>query len=162
MRGTRAMALAALVAAAAVGEDGRPGGDANADGLRAQVERLARELAEARAEADALKAALDRRQFGESGAGERVHPLAVGGVAANAVRILDVNRAIRMVILNVGAREGIRAGVTFMVVRADRSVARIRVTDVRPTIAGAVIESVEARGFPDVDDRAVMVGTLPK
>ena len=122
--------------------------------LRRQVKFLSTELASARAEADALKALLDER--GRNRAGQFGMMIPNTGVREKEYRVLDVNRELGMVILNGGRRDGIKPGLQFAVLEKGRSVATVRIVDVRTAVAGAVIQDMD-RGVPAVDDRAVLV-----
>ena len=73
------------------------------------------------------------------------------------IKILDVNRALKMVIVSGGARQGMKPGMVFMTMRGDKGVARVRVVDVRKLISGAVIEELESGGYPEQNDRLVIM-----
>ena len=60
-----------------------------------------------------------------------------------AAAILDVNPKLRAVVLDVGAEQGVRVGMPFLVLRGDRVVAGLRVVEVRPRVSGALIENAE-------------------
>ena len=139
--------------------EARGGPQSEADALRSQVRLLTKALAAARAEADGLKAELDRRRFEEAGGAARVGPGAEGFTGSD-IRVLDVNQELQMVILSGGAQEGLKPGMTFAVVNGDRVVARVRVVDVREKIAGAVVEERDGKSYPQVRDRAVMAESL--
>lgn len=66
------------------------------------------------------------------------------GTVADA-KILDVNTPLRVAVLNIGAQQGARIGMPFVVLRGDRVVAELRVVEVRQRICGAMIERVESR-----------------
>ena len=57
-------------------------------------------------------------------------------------RVLEVNRMLDLVVLNVGAGHGARIGMPMIILRGDRVVAELRVVDVRQNICGALIEKV--------------------
>lgn len=119
--------------------------------LRKQVEYLADALAKAKVEADGLRAKLDRQEL------EKID--AAAGIAAESDKewkILDVNRDLGMAILNVGRRNGVRPGIRMAVVQKDKSVAALRVVDVRAGIAGAVIENVGRGVYPKTGDRLIV------
>jgi len=127
--------------------------------LQRQVEYLSRALAEARAEEDALKAAVARQAFdgGEGNAGSDAD--AVMQALAAGVNVVHVNRDLRMVVLGAGRRHGMTPGLVFAVIHGERAVARVRVVDVRRTIAGAVIEKLTFGAYPVVGDRVLMENT---
>ena len=140
------------------------GGLANAEGppvpavavgLQEQVRVLAEALATAHAENDLLKARLDRRQYEAEGgtAGELVPGGRSGGETSG--KVLDVNKGLGIVVLNMGRGQGMRPGMTFAIMQGDRSVATVRVVDARAAIAGAVIETVSAWHYPQAQDRAI-------
>ena len=64
-----------------------------------------------------------------------------GGLTA--AKIVAVNPQLRVVVLDVGAQQGVRIGMPFEVLRGDRVVAKLRVIEVRSRICGALIEQVE-------------------
>lgn len=69
------------------------------------------------------------------------NPLSVGSL--DATKVLEVNPKLRLVVLDMGAQQGGRIGMPFMVWRGDRGVAELRIVEVRRKICGAVIEKVE-------------------
>ncbi len=116
-------------------------------------------LAEARAEADGLRARLEALQFGLH-AGAWTPDAVDGSLDADAMaslRILDVNRELRMVILNGGRREGLRAGMRFGLMQDGRPTAQVRLTDVRHAVSGAVIEREESQREASISDRPVLL-----
>jgi len=129
-------------------------GDDEGARLRRQVKFLSAELAVARAESDALKALLDERV--RNWAGRFGLMSSNTGVREKEFRVLDVNKDLGMVILDGGRRDGIKPGLQFAVLEKGRTVATVRIVDVRTAVAGAVIQDVD-RGAPAVDDRAVLV-----
>lgn len=66
------------------------------------------------------------------------------------------SEALKMVVLGAGARQGMRPGLVYDVVRRGIWVARVRVLDVRDRVAGAVVEQGTSSGFPRAGDRAVV------
>lgn len=124
-------------------------------GLRSDLEdrtRRNRKLSEALAEA---QAALDVNEARRAQA---------AGVAAETpldapveARIADVNADLGLVILDQGARQGVRYGLPLTVLRDRRRVARIRVVDVRERIAGAAVEETARGDYPQTGDRAVLI-----
>ena len=122
--------------------------------LQRQVKYLSEALAAARAETDALKARLDSRAAGIGGGAGAGLPDAV--VRKKEYRVLDVNRELGMVILGAGRRDGLKPGLALAVSGRNRTVALVRIVDVRTAVAGAVIEETDG-GYPEVRDRAVLV-----
>ena len=74
-------------------------------------------------------------------------PVRMSGVSGNSslasARILEVNEGLQMVVLDVGANQGVRVGMPLIILRGNRMVAELRVVEVRPKISGALIEKVE-------------------
>jgi hypothetical protein len=136
--------------------DGPGGSEREVEFLKRQVQYLADELAGARAESDALKARLDRKRFDEAGgAGTETAFDQVEGWGKD-YKILEINEELGIAVLKAGRRQGIRPGLQFAVMRGDRAIARLRVIDVRETIAGAVLEKIHG-GSIGAHDRAVLV-----
>ena len=124
-------------------------------GLRSDLEdrtRRIRKLSEALADA---QAALDRDEVRRAqAAGSPAETPADAPVEA---RIADVNADLGLVILDQGARQGVRYGLPLTVLRDRRRVARIRVVDVRERIAGAAVEETARGDYPQAGDRAVLI-----
>jgi len=126
-------------------------GAGEVEALARQVDRLAEALAVTRAEADMLRARLARYEFGRAG-----HVTLSPVVAAvGSPVLLDINAGLRMVVLDKGGRDGIRAGEQFAVMKKDEVVAVVRVVDVREKISGAVVLDGGFRAMPDKGDRLV-------
>lgn len=124
-------------------------------GLRSDLEdrsRRIRKLSEALAEA---QSALD--------VNEARRAQAAGSAAETPVdapieaRIADANADLGLVILDQGARQGVRYGLPLTVMRDRRRVARIRVVDVRERVAGAAVEETARGDYPQTGDRAVLI-----
>ncbi len=126
------------------------------DGMR---EALIEALAEARFEADRLRARLETLEFGRRDGGwiPGDVPGSIDVAAMETLRVLDVNRQLRMVIISGGYREGLRPGMRFALMRGSESTARVRVIDVRGAISGAVIEQERSRRSAAVADRPVLL-----
>ena len=60
-------------------------------------------------------------------------------------------------ILDQGARQGVRYGLALTVLRDRRRVARVRVVDVRENIAGAAVEETARGEYPQTGDRAALM-----
>ncbi len=116
-------------------------------------------LAEARAEADSLKARLEALQFGRHDAAWTPDTVvgSLDAVAMESLRILDINRELRMVIINGGRREGLRAGMRFILMRDGQETAQVRVIDVRHAVSGAVIEREQSRRSASTSDRPMLL-----
>jgi len=124
-------------------------------GLRSDLadrNRRIRKLSEALADA---QAALDRKEVrrAEEAGSEVERPMD----APIEARIVDVNPDLGLVILDQGARQGVRYGLPLTVMRGHRRVARIRVVDVRERIAGAVVEETARGDTPQTGDRAALI-----
>lgn len=125
------------------------------DGLRSdladqtgRVRKLSEALAEAQAALDVNEAR--RAQTAEAAAETPAD-------APVEARIADVNAELGLVILDRGARQGVRYGLPLTVLRDRRRVARIRVVDVRERIAGAAVEETARGDYPQTGDRAVLI-----
>lgn len=134
----------------------RPGEDSGPARLELQVRYLSAALAAARSEIDALRARLDGKVLGSA-------PSAAPGVGMTRLleggaRVQEASREMGMVVVDAGARQGVRAGMVLMVMREKQSLARVRVVDVRRRVAGAVIEELSAGApYPGPGDRLVVV-----
>lgn len=94
--------------------------------------------------------------------GTRRMPAAEAGrtdVSLEGAMVLDANAGLGLVVLDRGARHGLRYGLPVTVVRDGRMVARTRVVDVRERIAGAVVEETAADDWPRAGDRAALART---
>jgi hypothetical protein len=134
------------------GPGDRPESDADADRLERQVRFLSAALAAARSESEALRARLDGAVLGAAPGEDGAPRLMEGGA-----RVLDANRELGMLVMDAGARQGVRAGMVLMVMRADKPLARVRVTEVRRRVAGAVLEEwLSGSPYPGQGDRLVV------
>lgn len=105
------------------------------EALRAENAQLQQTIRELQQSLAAAKAAAERLR---SGAVTNV----VAGTLSEA-KVLDVNAELRAVVLDIGAAQGVRVGMPFLVLRGDRVIAELRVVEVRPQVSGAVIERVD-------------------
>jgi hypothetical protein len=124
-------------------------------GLRRDLDDRAgriRKLSEALAEA---QAALDHNEVRRAQAAGAVPDRPED--APIEARIVDVNLDLGLVVLDQGARQGVRYGLPLTVLRDRRRVARIRVVDVRERIAGAAVEETARGETPQTGDRAVLI-----
>ena len=62
--------------------------------------------------------------------------------------IVDVKDDLALVVANIGEKQGVRVGMPFQVWREDKRIGEVRVVDVRKTICGAVIQSLESEKEP--------------
>lgn len=129
--------------------------------LAAQVENLVEALASARSEVDSLRERLTAREFGRY-AWVAMKPGLMDSSELLTTRMSSVSGELRMVILDKGARQGLRPGQKFAVVRAGRTIAEIETVDVREKIAGAVIVRVETGVLPETSDRLLEIAVLTK
>ncbi len=150
----------ALFCGAPAGASAADGGDEipEADsGAERKLRYLSAALAAAQSENDSLRARLDGKALGSAPAavpGEEAATRLMEGDA----RLLDVSRELGMLVMDTGARQGVRAGMVLMVMREKRSLARVRVVDVRRRVAGAVIEELlSGAPYPGPGDRLVLV-----
>ena len=124
-------------------------------GLRSDLDDRAgriRKLSEALAEAQALLDANEARRAQAVGAAAETRADPPGGR-----RIENENADRGRVMLDEGARQGVRDGLRLTVLRDLRRVARIRVVDVRERIAGAAVEETARGDYPQTGDRAVLI-----
>ena len=124
-------------------------------GLRSDLEdrnQRIRKLSVALAEAQAALDVKEARRAEAAGA-----PAETPADAPVEARIADVNADLGLVILDQGARQGVRYGLPLTVMRDRRRVARIRVVDVRERIAGAAVEETARGDYPQTGDRAVLI-----
>lgn len=117
------------------------------EALGAQVGELTVSLAEARFAYDRLKVRLDQLP---------PESAAAAGLSAGALGVAEVNRALGLVVLDVGAAGGVRPGMQFGVLRDDAVIARVRAVDVRERICGAKVVALMTDAYPEQGDRAVV------
>jgi hypothetical protein len=125
------------------------------EGLRSDLEdrsRRIRKLSEALAEAQAALDVNEARRLPPAGAAAET-PVD----APVEARIVDANPDLGLVVLDQGARQGVRYGLPLTVMRDRRRVARIRVVDVRARVAGAAVEETARGDYPQTGDRAVLI-----
>lgn len=115
-------------------------------------DRRIRRLSEALADAQAALDIREARRAEWAGATPQDVP-----DAPREAQVLNVNAELGMVILNQGAQQGVRYGLTMTVLRERRVVARVRVVDVRATVAGAVVEETTRGDYPKTGDRVTLV-----
>lgn len=128
-------------------------GAAQRDGEKSQERAQALEAAvrAAQAETEALRKARPK-----AGTDEVLAPPPATTLSAAAIRVLEVNRPLRMLMVDVGAQGGMQAGMGFVVVHEKTPVAEVRAADVRATFTGMVIETVYAGQQPAPGDRLVV------
>ena len=86
---------------------------------------------------------------------------AATGNDGDAGKVLDVNKALQLVVLNLGRVNGVTVGMPFIVLHGDAVVALVKVVDVREKISGALIEKTEKSANIEVGDR-VKLSTVGK
>lgn len=59
-------------------------------------------------------------------------------------QVINISDELALVIINLGSRQNVSAGLTFQVTRDNHIIGTVRVVDVREKIAGAVIESLSS------------------
>jgi hypothetical protein len=62
--------------------------------------------------------------------------------------VVDVKEDLALIVANIGERQGVRVGMPFQVWREDKRIGEVRVIDVRKSISGAVIQSLESEKVP--------------
>lgn len=71
------------------------------------------------------------------------------------VRVVEVNRPLAYVVLDVGESHGVKAGMMFNVMDGNRVIAKAKTIDVRPEMSGASVDQIVER-FPSPNDRAIL------
>jgi len=70
------------------------------------------------------------------------------GAAAQAsltdAMVISIKDELSLIVTNVGSRHGVKVGMPFRVIRANREVATVRIVDVREKIAGAVVQNLSS------------------
>jgi hypothetical protein len=61
-------------------------------------------------------------------------------------RVVSIDPAIGLVVLNVGKKSGVRVGMPLRILRSETVIATAMVVDVRDSIAGAVLQKIAAEG----------------
>ena len=62
--------------------------------------------------------------------------------------VVDVKEDLALVVANIGEKQGVRVGMPFQVWREDKRIGEVRIVDVRASISGAVIQSLESEKLP--------------
>jgi hypothetical protein len=62
--------------------------------------------------------------------------------------VVDVKEDLALIVANIGEKQGVRVGMPFQVWREDKRIGEVRVVDVRESISGAVIQSLESEKMP--------------
>lgn len=135
--------------------------------LMEQNERLVALLQELAGALPPMDAALAARVLAEKEAGARLRDAlraekiglndgAVWGAPGTLqeAQVQDVNESLRLVVLNIGAAQGVRLGMPFVLRRNDQPIALVRAVEVREKITGAVVERAEKNARPQVGDLA--------
>ena len=144
-------------------------GDSDANAAQRQLVESLRSLYLAEAERqrliEQLKRLLEATQTGLNVTGEVARTktlLAIEKPAApqatksslDTARVLEFDPRLRLVVMDVGAMQGARVGMPFIVVRGDRVIAWVRVVEVRQKICGALIEKTEGKVTVKAGDTA--------
>ncbi len=58
--------------------------------------------------------------------------------------VISIKEELSLIVTNVGGSHGVKVGMPFQVIRADREVGTVRVVDVREKIAGAVVQNLSS------------------
>ncbi len=75
------------------------------------------------------------------------------------VRVVDVNPGIGYAVIDVGEEHGVRPGMSFVVMREGRTVARVKAEDVREVLTGVSVSLADGGIFPMPGDRAIWTAT---
>lgn len=71
-------------------------------------------------------------------------------------RVVSIKPELGIAVLGVGSRDGVKPGMPFQIFREDKPIAKVLVTDVRSTVAGAVVQETANTADPiQVGDRGV-------
>ncbi|HEY5743860.1 MAG TPA: hypothetical protein VIS99_15135 [Terrimicrobiaceae bacterium] len=62
--------------------------------------------------------------------------------------VVDVKADLALIVANIGERHGVRVGMPFQVWREEKRIGEVRVIDVRQSISGAIIQSLESEKVP--------------
>jgi hypothetical protein len=100
-----------------------------------QVARLSASLARMQAEFDRITVEDESAEVGPS---EQVATNSKRSVFDG--RVIDYQVDLNMVVLDIGAKSGVKSGMQFSLVQEGRGIGRVRVMDVRSDLSGAVIE----------------------
>jgi len=74
--------------------------------------------------------------------------------------VISVKEELALVVANVGRKQGVKVGMPFKVIRGDGEIGLVRVVDVRDSISGAVIQSLESdKNKIKVGDRLQVAAT---
>ena len=80
----------------------------------------------------------------------------VGKMAASdgeAGKVIDVNRELQLVVLNLGRADGVAIGMPFAILRGEAVVGQVKIVDVREKISGALIDKSGQTAMIEVGDR---------
>lgn len=122
------------------------------DAQQREIDALQRELGGTMAGLDVARLKVAAVDSGVPVA--RTDSVAVNDIAR--MQVLEVNRDQMVAVVSGGQRAGMKAGMRFFILRDERMIARVRLIDVRDTVAGGLIERVERNVFPEAGDRLVL------
>jgi len=109
------------------------------------VDPAARRLVEAEKN-DAVQALQSLKPEVETSTTNRVE-------SADTGKVLDFNKELQLVVINLGRVNGVRIGMPFLVLQGDAVAAHVKVVDVREKISGALIETWDRSAAIQVGDR---------
>ena len=76
--------------------------------------------------------------------------------------VISIKEELALVVANVGRKQGVKVGMPFKVIRGDEEIGLVRVVNVRDSISGAVIQSLESdKNKIKVGDRLQVAATPP-
>jgi cell shape-determining protein MreC len=76
--------------------------------------------------------------------------------------VISIKDELALVVANVGRKQGVKMGMPFQVIRGDEVIGLIRVVNVRDSISGAVIQSLESdKNKIKVGDRLKAEAVMP-
>lgn len=59
-------------------------------------------------------------------------------------QIISIKEELALIVANVGARQGVKVGMPFQIVRGEQIIGSVRIVDVREKVAGAVIQNLSS------------------
>ncbi len=81
--------------------------------------------------------------LGITGAAQPAEPAATPAGSLMDARVISVKDELALVVANLGREQGVKIGMPFQVIRNGRQIGVVRVVDVRESISGAVIQSLD-------------------
>lgn len=124
--------------------------------LRAEVARLREREAQLTVSLAAALAELDLERNRPRGDEAETGGAVRESVEVGEWSVVDVNRALNMVVFDAGSARGVKPGMRFKVVRDRKALATVRAIDVREKISGALVSDAEGAAYPEKGDRVIL------